>query len=300
VRAVNAAGASGWSAPASATTLGAGGPCKAGADTLCLLGGRFEVRARWRNPREPFGHGVADAKPAPGSERTGLFTFFDPDNVELVVKMLDGRAANGAFWHFYGALSDLEYWVTVRDTAGDGSRTYHNEPFELCGRGDTTAFAEVPEAPAGGSMAAPSAVPVAAAAGSGTPAALAAPPSRTTAAAEGACTPDEEALCLAGGRFRVEVAWENPRVAGSAGTGKVFAGFDGDQSGHFWFFRPDNLELSVKILDGRALNGHFWIFWGGLSDVGYTIHVTDTETGQSHELVNPPLTLCGGAVNDVL
>jgi hypothetical protein len=202
--------------------------------------------------------------------------------------MLDGRAANGAFWHFYGALSDLEYWVTVRDTAEGGSRTYHNEPFELCGRGDTTAFVPGPEGPAAGALALPGAATVPA----GAP--------RVTAAAEGACTPDEDSLCLAGGRFRVEVAWENPRVAGSAGTGKVFAGHDGDQSGHFWFFRPDNLELSVKILDGRALNGHFWIFWGGLSDVGYTIHVTDTETGQSHELVNPPLTLCGGAVNDVL
>jgi hypothetical protein len=286
VRAVNEVGASAWSAPASATTLGAGGPCESGADTLCLLGGRFEVRAQWRNPREPFGHGVAAAKPAPGSERTGLFTFFDPDNVELVVKMLDGRAANGAFWHFYGALSDVEYWVTVRDTAEDGLRTYHNEPFELCGRGDTTAFVPAPEVPAAGAQA----VPVAAAA--------VAP--RATAAVEGACTPSDDALCLAGDRFRVEVEWENPRVAGQSGSGKVFAGLDGDRSGHFWFFRPDNLELSVKILDGRALNGHFWIFWGGLSDVGYTIRVTDTESGQEHDFVNPPLTLCGGAETDVL
>jgi hypothetical protein len=299
VRAVNGAGVSAWSAPASATTLGAGGPCAAGGETLCLLGGRFEVRARWRNPREPFGHGVAAAKPAPGSQRTGLFTFFDPDNVELVVKMLDGRAANGAFWHFYGALSDVEYWVSVRDTAEGGSRTYHNEPFALCGRGDTTAFVE-PEVPAAGPLTVPSAAPVSAGAVFGPPAALAAPPPRATAAADGACVPGGEALCLAGGRFRVEVAWENPRVAGQSGTGKVFAGLDGDQSGHFWFFRPDNLELSVKILDGRALNGHFWIFWGGLSDLGYTIRVTDTETAEIHDFVNPPLTLCGDAVTDVL
>jgi hypothetical protein len=300
VRAVNEAGASPWSAAASATTLGTGGPCEAGTDALCLLGGRFEVRAQWRNPREPFGHGVAAAEPAPGSERTGLFTFFDPDNVELVVKMLDGRAANGAFWHFYGALSDVEYWVTVRDTAEGGSRTYHNEPFALCGRGDTTAFVDGPEGSAGGSLATPSPATGAAVPGRGTPGALAVRPPRATAPAEGACTPDEEALCLAGGRFRVEVAWENPRVPGSAGTGKVFAGLDGDQSGHFWFFRPDNLELSVKILDGRALNGHFWIFWGGLSDVGYTIRVTDTATTETHDFVNPPLTLCGDAVTDVL
>ena len=149
VRAVNDEGASPWTAAASATTLGAGGPCVADGATLCLLDGRFEVRAQWRNPRSPFGHGAGMAQAAPGSERTGLFTFFDPDNVELVVKMLDGRAVNGAFWSFYGALSDVEYWVSVRDTDTAGAvRTYHNEPYALCGRGDTTAFVDGPEGPA--------------------------------------------------------------------------------------------------------------------------------------------------------
>ena len=149
VRAVNGEGASPWSAAASATTLGAGGPCLADGATLCLLGGRFEVRAQWRNPRSPFGHGAGMAQAAAGSERTGLFSFFNPDNVELVVKMLDGRPVNGAFWSFYGALSDVEYWVSVRDAETAGAvRTYHNEPFALCGLGDTTAFVDGPEGPA--------------------------------------------------------------------------------------------------------------------------------------------------------
>jgi len=290
VRAVNAVGVSDWSATASATTDGPGGPCLADGSTLCLLGGRFEVRASWRNPHAPFGHGVAAAEAAPASERTGLFTFFDPANVELVVKMLDGRAANGAFWHFYGALSDVEYWVTVRDTDDGTSRTYHNAPFELCGRGDTAAFPEGPEGPAAESLAPPA--PAAAAARSAL--------SRVADAAEGPCTPGPETLCLAGGRFRVEVDWENPHAAGSSGVGHVYEGLGSELSGHFWFFRSDNLELSVKILDGRAVNGHFWILWGALSDVGYTIRVTDTETGESHDFESPPLTLCGGAVTDRL
>jgi len=292
VRAVNAAGVSDWSSPASVTTAGAGGPCLADGSTLCLLAGRFEVRALWRNPHAPFGHGAAAAEAAPGSERTGLFTFFDPDNVELVVKMLDGRAVNGAFWHFYGALSDVEYWISVRDVEGDASRTYHNPPFELCGRGDTAAFLDGPEGPA--ALSSGAAMPLlgvsAARAGS----------SRAAAGAEGPCAPGPENLCLAGGRFRVEVAWENPHGAGGTGVGQVYDGLEGDRSGHFWFFRPDNLELSVKVLDGRAINGHFWILWGALSDVGYTIRVTDTETGAAHDFENPPLTLCGGAVTDLL
>ena len=50
-------------------------------------------------------------------------------------------------------------------------------------------------------------------------------------------------------------------------------------SGYFWFFGNTNVELLVKILDGRGTNGHFWVFYGALTDVQYTIKVTDTETG---------------------
>lgn len=290
VRALNAVGTSEWSAAASASTARPVGPCVAGSTALCLLGGRFEVGARWRNPHPPFGHGLAAAQAATGSDVTGLFTFFDPQNVELVVKMLDGRSVNGAFWHFYGALSDVEYWISVFDTTTGTSRTYHNEPFSLCGHGDTSAFPRRSDTPA-----ATHSSPVSSAAGTAV-----SPAARATAPTIGACSPDEHALCLAGGRFRVEVDWVNPHAPDSHGVGSVFAGAQTDLSGHFWFFTPDNLELSVKILDGRALNGHFWIFWGGLSDVGYTLRVTDTETGETQELTNPPLTLCGGAVTDLL
>ena len=47
-------------------------------------------------------------------------------------------------------------------------------------------------------------------------------------------------------------------------------------TGLFWFFGNSNLELIVKVLDGRPVNGHFWVFYGGLSDVEYRITVTDT------------------------
>jgi hypothetical protein len=58
-------------------------------------------------------------------------------------------------------------------------------------------------------------------------------------------------------------------------------------SGSFWFFSPGNLELIVKVVDGRAVTGHFWVFYGALSDVEYTITVTDTETGTSRTYSNP-------------
>ena len=58
-------------------------------------------------------------------------------------------------------------------------------------------------------------------------------------------------------------------------------------TGAFWFFDPKNLELMIKVLDGRPVNGHFWVFFGALSNVEYTIRVTDTETGEQRTYVNP-------------
>ena len=52
-------------------------------------------------------------------------------------------------------------------------------------------------------------------------------------------------------------------------------------TGYFWFFDDANVELVVKVLDGRSVNGHFWVFFGALSDVGYSITVTDTATGET-------------------
>jgi hypothetical protein len=41
------------------------------------------------------------------------------------------------------------------------------------------------------------------------------------------------------------------------------------------------------VVDGRAFNGRFWVFYGALSDVEYTINVTDTETGAGRAYFNP-------------
>jgi hypothetical protein len=99
-------------------------------------------------------------------------------------------------------------------------------------------------------------------------------------------------LCLNGSRFIVTVAWTNPRN-GSTGTGHALP-LTGDTGG-FWFFDPRNVELNVKVLDGRGVNGHFWVFYASLSDVEFTITVTDTETGAVKTFHNPPYTLASRA-----
>jgi len=97
------------------------------------------------------------------------------------------------------------------------------------------------------------------------------------------CTPGPTRLCFQGGRFQAEVSWED--FDGNVGEGKSRE--LGGDSGAFWFFHPDNVELTVKVLDGRGLNDKFWVFYGSLTNVEFTLTVTDTATGRVRSYHNP-------------
>ena len=89
--------------------------------TLILLGTRFQVTATY-TANGTSGQGTAVAL----SGDTGYFWFFAPNAVELVVKMIDGRAVDNKFWVFAGGLTDVDVVVTVRDTVTGAIKTYHN------------------------------------------------------------------------------------------------------------------------------------------------------------------------------
>ncbi|MEM7479997.1 MAG: hypothetical protein AAF481_02390 [Acidobacteriota bacterium] len=263
-------------------------PCEAGPETLCLgADGRFRVEVDWRNQRNGDS---GTGKTIERSEESGFFWFFNAANVELVVKIIDGRAANGHFWVFYGALSDVEYTIAVTDTATGEKRFYSNEAGNLCGRGDTTAF---PLGSAGRSELLRVAV-------APEPGGLTFPmPSAASSDAQplGACGEGDANLCLLDERFRVEVDWRNQRN-GDEGVGTAIP--FSDESGFFWFFNAANVELVVKMIDGRPVTGRFWVFYGALSDVEYRITVTDMETGATAEYLNPPGNICGRGDTEAL
>jgi len=297
VRAAKTPDPSEFSNEASATTFATDpGPCVADDRTLCLLDGRFQVQAHWRTLAGESG--VGHALEVPGSDETGLFWFFAEDNIELVVKTLDATSFSGFYWNFYGALSNVEYWITVTDTEAGDNVTYHNPQGEICGFPDTRAFPRIDPNPA----------PVVAGAdhhprllgGSSAPS-PADPVLRSLPAAGstgGSCEPSDTALCLINNRFRVEVTWDNTaRIPGSQGNGHVrpVETVEGDDTGFFWFFDEDNIELVVKVLDARVINNNFWVFYGGLSDVEYHITVTDTATGNMLPFDNTLGDFCGAA-----
>ena len=91
------------------------------------------------------------------------------------------------------------------------------------------------------------------------------------------CTPDEHTLCLNEGRFSVTAAFQLSPL------GPVFQAFAiglTDQAGYFWFFEPENVELVVKVLNGCGINGAYWVFASGLTNLEVGITVQDSRTGE--------------------
>jgi len=237
--------------------------CQASATALCLLDDRFRVEVRWKD----FQGGTGEGEAVPLTSDTGYFWFFDERNVELVIKVLDGRGLTGHFWVFYGALSNVEYRITVTDVATGREKTYFNPAGTFASVGDTRAF------PAQAT----------AALGFAEQAAAPAPVASPTPKQSGECVPTATRLCLLGDRFQVEVRWTDFQ----GGTGEGEAVPLTSDTGYFWFFDDQNIELVVKTLDGRPINAHFWVFYGALSNVAYTLTVTDTVTREVRTYVNP-------------
>jgi len=209
---------------------------------LYLRDGRFRVQVQWW-----AGGSSGLGRPVPLSNDSGYFYFFGASNVEIVVKILDGRGVNGRFWVFYGALTDVRYILTVTDMQTGAVKGYENPAGVQAGRNDTNAFTDTGASPPGED------------------------PQVDPGLVAQVAGPD---LNLCSNRFRVNVTWYVGEASGE-GTAVPLTG----DSGYFYFFGPGNVELIVKVLDGRGTNGHFWVFYGALTDVAYVLSITDTQTG---------------------
>lgn len=189
------------------------------------------------------------------ADGSGFFTFDDSSNVELAVKVQD---TGNAVKVYYGQLSDKWFEMFVTDTRTGNYKVYHSSPGR-CGGVDQNAF----------------------------PATAAVSTTSTTAAAA-KCNPGPERLCLQKGRFQVTAEWRNPAsgAGGKAGAMPLSQG-----SGAFHFGDPGNPELVAKVVNQ---NGRIDVYYGALSDLEYTITVTDTRTGAAKTYRNSAGRYCGG------
>ncbi len=220
--------------------------CQASATTLCLASDRIRVTMQWTDFAAQQGAGQAVSL----GDETGAFWFFNDANLEAMVKVIDGRDANGHFWVFYGALSNVAFDLTVDDMVTGESVTYTNPLGTFASAGDITAL----PAP-----------------GNSTAQALALP-----ALGEAKIGGDPFLLSLGhDGRFEARVEWTDFQGNQGLGTAVHLTA----DSGTFWFFGSDNMELMVKVIDGRDFNGKYWVFYGALSNVAFRLTVEDTLTG---------------------
>lgn len=116
------------------------GTCEADAGTLCLQDSRFAVEVDWRRAD---GTGDAGVVVHEGTNDSGLFRFFDGNNWEVLVKVLDGCSSNGHVWVYSASATNLGYTIRVTDTVSGTVREYRNEAgVPAAAVTDTSAFPE--------------------------------------------------------------------------------------------------------------------------------------------------------------
>lgn len=258
------------------------------ADAACLNGDRFCVEARWTG----FSGEGGRAQAVELTDDSGYFWFFDDANVELLVKVLDACVEPfNRFWAFSTGLTNVGVELAVTDLAAAETRIYANPvgtafPAVL----DTSAFATCGAGEGSGPGSPPAALreveSLLAAVAAGDAERIVVESAGQAIDTGPACAGTPNALCL-GGRFLVEAVWETPTGVAGAGNATALTG----DTGYFWFFDQDNVEVLVKVLDACGdPYDRFWVFAAGLTDVEVALTVTDTQTGAVREYHNPQST----------
>lgn len=208
----------------------------------------------------------------------------------MLVKVIDGCSFNNRFRVYAAATTDVEYLLTVTDTAATVSpRQYFNplgnraaaitdsSAFATCGLNAQSSESldhvveELDEMIRAGSELLTL---------SSTPEKLS---TLDPESPEAFCTPTGSDLCLASNRFRVRITWRD--YGGQTGSGWAIP-YTND-SGMFWFFDSNNIEFLVKVVNGCGLNSRYWVYAAATTDVEYTMTVTDMVRSATKTYFNP-------------
>jgi hypothetical protein len=98
--------------------------CTTDDDTGCLVDDRFKVEVTWRTENGATGVGHV----VPHSDNSVLVWFFEPSNVEMLLKVLDACAPPfEKYWVFYAATTNVEFSVKVTDVVTGVEKEYKNQ-----------------------------------------------------------------------------------------------------------------------------------------------------------------------------
>ena len=115
--------------------------------------------------------------------------------------------------------------------------------------------------------------------------------SATTSGAGLPCFPDATTVCLLNDRFRVKIDYVNPfsnppNQPGTFLAARLLQGVQNPDTALFGFSSATAVEVVVRVQDTRPFAQRFDIYYGGMTDVGYTVTVTDTQTGTTRQYTN--------------
>ena len=244
-----------------------------------------------------------------GSRESGLLYFFDRDNAEVLVKVLDGCQVNGHRWVFAAPVTTLAFNLHVTETAtgrrwshrnarGQTARTASDLAFFPCAAAGSTGGAVRGGDGARRTVLAdpvPAKAIVSALQGSAVSDPLAV--ARGIADGQAAtCTPRPVTTLLGG--YTVSMCVEYEKNGETTVTGALDYGLDSDQSALLYFFNRDNAEVLVKVLDGCQVNGRRWVFVAPVTNLAFTLRV-ESPHGESAWTHHNPLNRTAEAKSDV-
>ncbi len=227
------------------------------------------------------------------SSESGILYFFDPDNAEVLVKVLKTCAISDYYWVYVAPVTDLAFNLHVDNLnvgeAAPGRRWTHRNPkggTTATTRSDTRAFPCETSASTVAGAQGPAGTPGLELVDSGFPAVSAAiaTPALSAPAPVGvtqAIAPDEATDCeprpvatLADG-YTVNMCVEYLDSATGEPTVREAQDYrlDSKQSGLLYFFDPNNAEVLIKVLDTCDFAPYRWVYVAPVTDLAFNLTV---------------------------
>jgi minor extracellular serine protease Vpr len=91
--------------------------------TMCLVGGRYQIRSHWRN--QYAGGAVSTLSKAKLTDVTGAFWIANASTYEYLLRF-NTVTNNGRIWVAIPTFTDVEFWIDVTDTRTGQSNEYHS------------------------------------------------------------------------------------------------------------------------------------------------------------------------------
>ena len=107
----------------------------------------------------------------------------------------------------------------------------------------------------------------------------------------GGCIPGVNTLCIddvpGDRRFEVTMSFNHGPALHGPAFAVATASLGVSNGGLFWFFSQRNPEMLVKVLNACTVNNRFWVYFTAGTNVGFTVNIRDTVTGQIKTYLNP-------------